>query len=519
MKEYFKSIRFRIWITFVAFSLGTVGILLFAQIILTPIFYGRMKTQEYISASDTIKSWMTSDSWSPFRKSDINSLKDAVGKLATTHQFEIIINIPVVNGTIYASRSGGNDILAQNVGDGVKEALLNAKSGTIVTKTENNGMEGVILATYIKTDTQAEGIDIGFIDSDGENIAVIPDAPGNDGILAYIFIFGYTEPIGTTLSIVNALSFICSNVILVGACIVSIMISSHIANPLVKISKNAGKLITGDFKMEVKKTEYDEIANLTENLNAASEEIAKTETLRRDLMANVSHDLRTPLTMIKAYAEMIRDLSGNNPEKREKHLRVIIDETDRLTLLVSDILNLSKLESGVTPMNCSVFDFSAHLKDIISRFSLLDDTKDYHVTLEAESGIMINADQQKIEQVVYNLVNNAINYIGEDMQVRVRLYRKDGNTARFEVIDRGVGIPAEKLPYIWDRYYKIDRSENHKRAVKGTGLGLSIVKNIFKEHGFVYGCDSKVGEGSAFWFEFKVYKPEVRAEERELLKP
>lgn len=518
MKEYFKSIRFRIWITFVAFSLGTIGILLFAQIILTPLFYGRMKTQEYITASDTIKSWMMSESWSPYRKSDINDLKEAVGKLATTHQFEIIINMPMVNGTIYASRSGGNDILAQNVGDEVKEALLNAKNGTIINKTENNGMEGVILATYIKAGDKAKALDFGFVDSLNENITVISNGHAEE-IMAYIFIFGYTEPIGTTLSIVNALSFICSNVILVGACIVSIMISSHIANPLVKISKNADKLITGDFKMEVRKTEYDEIANLTENLNAASAEIAKTETLRRDLMANVSHDLKTPLTMIKAYAEMIRDLSGNNPEKREKHLQVIIDETDRLTLLVNDILNLSKLESGVTPMNPSVFDFSQHLKDIISRFSLLDDTKDYHVVLESESGIEMYADQQKIEQVVYNLVNNAINYIGEDMQVKVRLYRKDNGTARFEVIDRGVGIPGEKLPYIWDRYYKVDRSENHKRAVKGTGLGLSIVKNIFMEHGFAYGCDSKVGKGSAFWFEFKIYKPEIKTEEKELLKP
>ena len=518
MKEYFKSIRFRIWITFVAFSLGTIGILLFAQIILTPLFYGRMKTQEYITASDTIKSWMMSEGWSPYRKSDINALKEAVGNLATTHQFEIIINMPMVNGTIYASRSGGNDILAQNVGDEVKAALQSAKNGTIITKTENNGMEGVILATYIKAGDKAQNVNFGFVDALNENITVISGDHSED-IMAYIFIFGYTEPIGTTLSIVNALSFICSNVILVGACIVSIMISSHIANPLVKISKNADKLITGDFKMEIRKTEYDEIANLTENLNAASAEIAKTETLRRDLMANVSHDLKTPLTMIKAYAEMIRDLSGNNPEKREKHLQVIIDETDRLTLLVNDILNLSKLESGVTPMDPSVFDFSQHLKDIISRFSLLDDTKDYHVILEAEDGIEMYADQQKIEQVVYNLVNNAINYIGEDMQVKVRLYRKDNDTARFEVIDKGVGIPAEKLPYIWDRYYKVDRSENHKRAVKGTGLGLSIVKNIFIEHGFAYGCDSKVGEGSAFWFEFRIYKPEVKTEEKELLKP
>lgn len=512
MREYIRSIRFRIWITFVAFSLGTIGILLFAQIILTPLFYGRMKTQEYITASTDIKTYMAANDWSPYLISDMVELKGFVGELATTHQFEIIINIPATNGTIYVSRSGGNDILGRTVSDEIKNALFKAKNGTIISKTENNGLEGVTLATYVLADYGT------LSDNTAALSANVLDAENDRQVLAYIFIFGYTEPIGTTLSIVNALSFICSNVILVAACIISIMISSHIANPLVKISRNANKLITGEFNMTVRATEYDEIANLTENLNAASKEIAKTETLRRDIMANVSHDLRTPLTMIKAYAEMIRDLSGNNPEKREKHLQVIIDETDRLTLLVTDILNLSKLESGVMPINYSVFDFSEHLRGIINRFSLLDDAKDYQVNLEAEDGIFLNADQQKIEQVVYNLVNNAINYMGEDLTVTVRLYRLNDNTARFEVSDKGVGIPAEQLPYIWDRYYKIDRSENHKRAVKGTGLGLSIVKGVFNSHGFKYGCDSTVGQGSTFWFEFNTHKFD-NDNEKELLKP
>ncbi len=474
MKEYFKSIRFRIWVTFVAFSLGTMGLMFFSQIILTPIFYSNFKTQEYVSAARTIKSWVASPDWNPYSYSDVNALKDSVNNLAEIHQFEIYISIPETNGVIVASKSGGAAILPGMIKDNIKNAILEDKNGTIISKTENNGSEGIVLATYATRDNY---------------------------ISAYIFIFGYTEPIGTTLSIVNALLFICSNVILVVACIVSIMISSHIANPLVKISRNANRLITGEFNMKVKKSEYDEIATLTENLNAASAEISKTETLRKDIMANVSHDLKTPLTMIKAYAEMIRDLSGNNPEKREKHLQVIIEETDRLTLLVNDILNLSKLESGVVAMDRHVFNFSADLQEIITRFSLLDDAKDYQVTLEEEPDIYINADQQKIEQVVYNLVNNAINYMGEDKQVRVKLYRKTPDTTRFEVSDKGVGIPKEQIPYIWDRYYKINRSENHKRAVKGTGLGLSIVKGILVGHGFSFGCDSTVGEGSTFWFE------------------
>lgn len=493
VKEYFKSIRFRIWISFVVFSLGTVALMLFFQLFLTPVFYSMSKTNEYKSCAGAVKAWIGSEDWNPYDIESINTLRSRVVKLAQSNQLDIIINFPDVNnGTIYASKSGSNDLLVRDVGDSIKSALEEAKDNTIITKTDDNdnNAEGIILATFAKK---------------------------NNEVLAYIFIFGYTEPIGTTLSIINALSFICSNVVLVAACIISIMISSHIANPLVKISRNVDKLITGDFHMEIKKTEYDEVATLTKNLNAASDEINKTETLRKDLMANVSHDLRTPLTMIKAYAEMIRDLSGNNPEKREKHLQVIIDETDRLTLLVSDILNLSKLESGVMPIERSVFNFSEDLKGIISRFSLLDDMKDYQVRLEAEDEIIINADQQKIEQVVYNLVNNAINYIGDDKLVTVRLYRKNSAAARFEVADRGLGIPPEKLPYIWDRYYKIDRSENYKRSIKGTGLGLSIVKGILTSHGFLFGCDSAPGQGSIFWFEFEMHgsqqgKPQKRKE-------
>ena len=234
----------------------------------------------------------------------------------------------------------------------------------------------------------------------------------------------------------------------------------------------------------------------------ASAEIARTETLRKDLLANVSHDLRTPLTMIKAYAEMIRDLSGNSPEKREKHLQVIIDETDRLTLLVSDILNLSKLQSGVLEMDIRVINFSENLKEIVSRFSMLEGTD---VNLEVQDDVYINADTKQLGQAVYNLIINAINYAGETT-VAVRLYTKKGGKVRFEVSDSGIGIPKEQLPYIWERYYKVNRSENYKRAVKGTGLGLSIVKGVFERHGFEYGVDSEVGKGSTFWFECAVVK-------------
>ena len=493
VKQYFRSIRFRIWISFVSFTLGTMVILYITLSFITPAFYSSIKANECSDAAEAIKKIVSDRQWNPHRRDDVDRLGILIKRLAVNHQFDIIVNMPETSYTLKEERSGNGDLLFGQINDNIKKSLMESENGTIITSTkEEEGKSGIILATYAAVDNK---------------------------INAYIFIYSYAEPIGTTLSIITTLFFISSNVILIGACVISIMISSHIANPLVKISRNADKLITGNFIMELKGNPYDEVAVLTESLNAASNEIAKTETLRRDLMANVSHDLRTPLTMIKAYAEMIRDLSGNNPEKREKHLQVIIDETDRLTLLVNDILNLSKLDSGVSTMNRTVFDFSQHLEDLMSRFSMLDDMKDYQVQPDIEPGIMIDADQQKLEQVVYNLVNNAINYIGEDRQVKVRLYRKADGDARFEVADRGVGIPEEQIPYIWDKYYKVDRSENHKRAVKGTGLGLSIVKGILTNHGFTYGCDSKVGVGSCFWFEFRTQGFLPEAEKRELLKP
>lgn len=496
MKEYFSSIRFRLWIIFVLFTLVTMGVLFVSRGVLTPIFYGKYKKSECINAAATIERLVTSETWNQYDNNDVEYLKSVVRDMAITHQFDIIINLPGTMRNIMMLKSGDGEILTQSVSDEIKYSLLNKDDGIIISTVELHNSEGIILAKCVKQELG--------------NMVYIP---------AYIFIFSYTEPIGTTLSIINSVSYICANIILLFACIISIVISSHIANPLVKISKNAKSLIKGEFNMTIRHGEYDEIKTLTENLNAASAEISKTETLRNDLMANVSHDLKTPLTMIKAYAEMIRDLSGDNPEKRLKHLKVIIDETDRLTLLVNDILNLSKLESGVAEINLNVFDFSQLLKDIISRFSLMDGTRDYTVAPDVEDGIEIMADQQKIEQVVYNLVNNAINYIGEDKLVAVKLSRGENGMSRFSVSDHGPGIPKEQIPYIWERYYKVDRSENYKRVVKGTGLGLSIVKEIFTVHGFNFGCDSVEGKGSTFWFEFPVYTEPESSERKELLKP
>ncbi len=483
MKNFRNSIRFRVWLLFVGFTTLILIFLYCTQVFLLPVFYKFMKTQEITQTLSIIKS-----SW------DSENLKATVDYLASNQQMDIMLNIPAETPfgqpfTYYAKKSGSPTVsLSKSVSENIKEELLNSKTGTLFLPTSDEGKDTMLLASYVGT---------------------------ADNIRGYIFIYSYLEPMGTTSSILQSLIIMSSSFLLIIAFCLAIFVSSQISRPIVKISRSANKLITGEFNMAVKSNEYAEIAILKENLNEASAEIAKTENLRKDLMANISHDLRTPLTMIKAYAEMIRDLSGDNPEKREKHLKVIIDETDRLTALVADVLSLSKLQSGVVEMNMTEFDFSEHLTGIISRFGFLKDTEDCNVQIDAEPQIYISADITKLEQAVYNLVNNAINYTGEDRTVCVKLFRKDDKTARFEVRDSGVGIRPEDLPYIWERYYKVDRSENHKRVVKGTGLGLSIVKGVLEAHKFRYGVDSELGKGSTFWFEFPILDITKSDEEKE----
>ena len=227
----------------------------------------------------------------------------------------------------------------------------------------------------------------------------------------------------------------------------------------------------------------------------------KTDELRRDLMANVSHDLKTPLTMIKAYAEMIRDISYKDQDKMNEHLSIIVDETDRLTVLVNDILDLSRMQSNADSLSIEKFDLADDIKTIVNRYQIIKETEKYTINLDIPNSIMIKADKKKLNQVIYNLINNAINYTGDDKTVTVRV-TKHKKYYLVEISDTGKGIKESEIPYIWNKYYKNDK--NHQRNVVSTGLGLSIVKEILELHDYEYGVKSVLKKGTTFYFKIKI---------------
>ncbi len=470
--DFFRSIKFRAWLLFETVVVAMLGFTYIFLIALFPSFYEWMKTYEISEAFVEIKANWTSD-----------DVVEVINRQAQEKKMYIEIRFTDTNLSYTADRLGGSfspAILAKGV---FIESIKESEKGIIYEhfRDEREDNSILLMGSYIGTDKYN------------------PEA--------YIFICNYLQPIGTTVSIFVRQFFFVGIMIMILTVFMSTLFSYNLSEPIIRISKSAKELPQGKFNVKIEKHDYEEIKQLAETLTSASSEIAKSEDLRRELMANISHDLRTPLTMIKAYAEMIRDISGENPEKREKHLKVIIDETDRLSSLVNDILDLSKLQAGVTKINLETFNFSERLSGVISRFDILRENDGIVVDLQVEPDILITADITKLEQVVYNLTNNAVTYAGDDNKVIVKLYRKGDGTVRFEVEDHGEGISPENLPYIWDRYYKVsERSKTHKRAKMGSGIGLSIVKSVLEQHDFKYGAESVEGQGSTFWFEAPEYK-------------
>lgn len=326
--------------------------------------------------------------------------------------------------------------------------------------------------------------------------SVIGDVQNPDG---YMLFNTALEPVGTTVQLLKYLLFMIAILLLIVGIIIALTVSKWLSVPIIRITESAKHMAHGNYDTEFQGGSYQEVNDLARTLTYAEREISKVDTMQRDLIANVSHDLRTPLTMLKAYAEMIRDLSGDNPVKRNAHLQVIIEETDRLTLLVNDILDLSRLENGKQKLELTEFNVTEWLTEICSRYKGVSEQMGYHLTFTPDEEKQVICDSGKMERVVCNLIHNAINYTGEDKQVFVRQVNTE-NGVRIEVRDTGAGIEEDKINKIFDKYY---RSENHKREVVGTGLGLSIVKAILKMHNFPYGVKSKLGEGSIFWFEIQ----------------
>ena len=301
-------------------------------------------------------------------------------------------------------------------------------------------------------------------------------------------------PVASVVDTLRYQLIIMTVVIVILSIIMAIAVARLISKPITDATENAKSLARQDYDVNFSGGRYKEITELNATLNFAASELKKVDSLQKELIANISHDLRTPLTMITGYSEVMRDLPG---EMTPENIQIIIDEATRLNSLVTDLLDLSRLQSGTADIKSAPFSLTECIEGIFGRYTKLKESDGLNIVFEHTEEVFIMGDELRMTQVLYNLINNAINYIGSDNTVIVR-QTLEGEKVRVEVIDHGEGIPADKLDYIWDRYYRVDKE--HRRAKIGTGLGLSIVKGVLLAHNAEFGVESTPGEGSDFWF-------------------
>lgn len=318
-----------------------------------------------------------------------------------------------------------------------------------------------------------------------------------DGREISLTFYAFVTPVDATVSTLKIQLLMITGIMILLATLLAVMISKHISKPIEQINQSTKRLAAGDYATEFNGSGFLEIKELSNTLNIAAAELSKVEGFRRELMANISHDLRTPLALIYSYAEMMHDFPR---EISQEQTQMIMDETKRLTSLVNDVLDISSLETSTQEPKLATFNLTQSLIKTINRMSELVKEDGYQLRFNYQEEVYIKADEGKITQAFYNLLLNGITHSGDEKTIMVRQIIHD-DQVRIEVIDQGAGINASDLPYIWERYYKVNT--NHNRAITGTGLGLSIVKQIIEGHHGQYGVESEAGNGSVFWFSLR----------------
>jgi len=458
-----KSLNFKLWTYFMIFAAIIMVILWLLQIVFINSFYKTMKTNE------------------------IRKIGNELVEIYGTEGFEQeIMDKSFSEGlVIHILDQNGNVVYPLDIMDLVRRPRL-----------QESAFSEFLNQLYISENDFAvytrahDSLDV-------ETIVYGAILRNPDGANYFLFINTVLEPIDSTVNVLKYQLMVITLLSLILSMGLSLYLSRRLSEPIVSITKSAKGLGEGKYDVEFKKGDYMEIDNLADTLSQATRELKKSEELRRDFIANVTHDLKTPLTVIRSYGEMVRDISGENPEKRKDHIDTIIQETDRLSKLVDDMLDLTKIQSELKELKMEDLDLLEETEEVLHRFIYFKEHEGFHIKVSSNGNTRIRGDRLKISQVIYNLINNGINYSLDDKRLIIDVDGQ-GDKVRFSIRDFGQGIKEDELDYIWDRYYRGGKS--HTRNKAGSGIGLSLVKSIILAHQGQVGVESSPGDGSLFWF-------------------
>lgn len=316
-------------------------------------------------------------------------------------------------------------------------------------------------------------------------------------VRGYVVIHARMADIQNNCNTLLNISYLTLLILFLLSLIILLFFTEIVYIPIRKITHATEQYAAGNFRYEFQIDSEDEIGYLAASLNYMAGEIAKSEDNQKQLVANISHDFRSPLTSIRGYLEAMID-GTIPPELNEKYLKVVLNETERLTKLTNSLLTLNNLNTKGMILDKSVFDINHVIKNVAASFEGTCRQKLITIELVLTGDRMyVVADMGKIQQVLYNLVDNAIKFSHKNSSIKIETVEK-GNKILVSVKDSGIGIPKDSLKLIWDRFYKTDLSRGKDK--KGTGLGLSITKEIIQSHEENINVISTEGVGTEFIF-------------------
>lgn len=322
----------------------------------------------------------------------------------------------------------------------------------------------------------------------------VPVVGLNQEVTGGIIITAPIESMDQTVEIIKEQLVYITLLLLVLASLMAFLLSKQFSKPILKISQATKKIAKGEYETKLNTHQLDEIGQLAKDIEEMSFELGQIDRLRKELIGNVSHELRTPLSIIRGYAETLRDVSGEHPEKRNHQLGIIISESERLSGLIEDILNMSQIESGAITMAKQRFDLMDLVNDLRMKFEVMHPIE----VISDQTEMTVYADRRRIEQVFYNLIGNAIAHAQTSKPIQVEIHASE-QVVHIGIRNYGEVLSEEALKRIWQRFYQVQSLEQGKP--KGSGLGLAIVKSILESHKVKYGAASSAETGTLFWFE------------------
>lgn len=374
-------------------------------------------------------------------------------------------------------------------------------SGRLILDTNSalNVEEIVMIEGFDPTVTSGSYYTIGdfFGNFDSDVLTVFSPITSNYRVKGYVVIHCDMMDIDEFCYTLLNISYITLGILLLLSIIILIFFTEIVYKPLRKITYATEQYAQGNMHYEFQIDSEDEIGYLAACLNFMAQQIASSEDDQKKFVANVSHDFRSPLTSIRGYLEAMID-GTIPPEQHEKYLQIVLNETERLTKLTNSLLVLNNLNTKGMLLDKTDFDINKVIRNTAASFEGTCRKKTIAIELILTGEEMIvYADMGKIQQVLYNLIDNAIKFSHHDSVIKIETSLKK-NKLFVSVKDTGIGIPKDDLKMIWDRFYKSDLSRGKDK--KGTGLGLSIVKEIINSHGEHINVISTEGVGSEFIF-------------------